>query len=451
MNNNHPDETLLEAIHQLLEHGKPSNDDLLNDLAQCHPPIRAEFKQNLEDRLIAQHRQQNKVNSLTDHSNNLTISTSSATNPIPITLAAAVLMMLLAGLLIININPLAQPAASSAQNQMNLSPEPTFIPLTGFGNVYPVVIALQDIPHGTKLTEELLMITYWPETIAGIEYESTYRESQMLEGLYTQQDIPVWQPILSNMVGTESQVEPTSRIIVPPDYLAISIPLERFESAIDTIVVGDHVDIVGTMLYVDANDIGQNFQQNIWTTPANGEPTFQVTQRLIENAVVVAFHKVNGISTIMLAVLPQDAQVLNWMLEANLPIRLNVAKEELATLRYTDVTLSFDSVQQRADDTLSVGDLVDVIGLTLNQDNPSLAEPQNTVTLTPEALITTQNALVVERIIQGVEVTRIHRIPDETGSYEINTISLRVIQSEAAKLNTYIEEGSPYLVIRQNS
>ncbi len=132
MNENHAhDKDLLEKVERLLHRGQTSGDDLLDSLAATQPQARADFQQTLEDQLVATLQAQQRA--LTQEENMTTHSALAAPKRhrnfrLPVTLAAALAVMLAAISLFASIRPPAQVGFVAQASTDTPFPTPTLVP-----------------------------------------------------------------------------------------------------------------------------------------------------------------------------------------------------------------------------------------------------------------------------------------------------------------------------------
>jgi hypothetical protein len=128
-------------------------------------------------------------------------------------------------------------------------------------------------------------------------------------------------------------IPPESAASVTPDgTVAISVPLDHITSTAFAVQDGSYVDLIATLLFVD---IDEGTQQLVATETPDATP---VTQRVVSNALVVHVGAVPPSETdvITLAVSPQDAVKLTWLVEANIPLTLILAPPDSASLDLPD-------------------------------------------------------------------------------------------------------------------
>lgn len=115
-----------------------------------------------------------------------------------------------------------------------------------------IVIVQQPISRGGVITEEALGTIEYPR-------------DQVVEGLFTDLNAVVGKrakfdldppiPITSGMVvdniGEISEVGSDAALLIPQGMVAVSVPISRFSSVAYGVQVGDHVNVISTMLFVD--------------------------------------------------------------------------------------------------------------------------------------------------------------------------------------------------------
>jgi Flp pilus assembly protein CpaB len=137
----------------------------------------------------------------------------------------------------------------------------------------PVVIALQDLPRGFRLSPEFtsgpspaVAIAYWP---ADSFPENGFQSVEEVENYLVRSDIPRESPILATQLVDDmtdlAQVGSDAALLLPPGLVAISMPLD--ESGVGSVAYGlqpgDFVDVMLTFLFIDVDEIFQSRQPNL--------------------------------------------------------------------------------------------------------------------------------------------------------------------------------------------
>jgi hypothetical protein len=260
MNENHThDKALLREIERRLTEGRPTGDPLLDELAGTLPRADAGFQADLEQRLLARldiAKSSTPEEPARMTANTLSIDTPTRRGPSSLTMAAAVMAVLvIVGLLvfmtripagpepfasgIIGIDQddtppgadesLLQETATETQDELLLqataviatataraADEDTLMPAIS-GPLVPVVITLGEILPGQLVDADALAVTWWPPEIvpAGV-----YGDPHDLIGLYAAGFIAAYQPLTESRlaesledIGRTILLTPT---VVPP-------------------------------------------------------------------------------------------------------------------------------------------------------------------------------------------------------------------------------------------
>lgn len=194
----------------------------------------------------------------------------------------------------------------------------------------PVIMTTQAIQRGTVITEEMLSVVYWPSEIVTDEI---YGRIEAVVGQTTLTDLRPYSPILTEYFAPESEDEGGTEIEAGRVAIAVPIPDDHFFYGFQ---VGDTVSITASFFYVDADEISV-YQ----ITPAPDLPEGIVvpndvtgTSRLSVQE-VIADAKIIGLNTMtapddsimqamVLAVTPQQAIVLTWLLDAQIPLQYRI-------------------------------------------------------------------------------------------------------------------------------
>ena len=186
----------------------------------------------------------------------------------------------------------------------------------------PVVIALQDLPHGSRIERrDLLAVIYWP---ADILPDGSFTDPASVVGYYVTEDIARWQPVLASVLSARNPME-TNSSSLPPGTVAVAVPLDLIESIAYGVVEGDRVNVIVSFLFVDVDD-----QFQAITATVNPNEARLVTQNIVSSAEVVYIGRMEseggsgGMDVITLAVSPQEAEILTWAIEAGVTIRLEI-------------------------------------------------------------------------------------------------------------------------------
>lgn len=218
----------------------------------------------------------------------------------------------------------------------------------------PVVMALDDIPLGTIITEEMLRVVYWPQDIA-MEYASAnagqwfVTELDSIVGKQSRTYIPALTPISDDWYG--EALDDGAVAILPNDKVAIAIP--NLGGNIQASDIGKSMDIIAAMRFVDADAEGN---------PISGERT--ILSYVVVDAQVLwvgAFPPNEGVfptndiqvetsdsdELVTLAVSPEDATMISWLIEADIPMLVvpHLEGAEVPRVYNTDETGMFQAIE----------------------------------------------------------------------------------------------------------
>lgn len=151
---------------------------------------------------------------------------------------------------------------NNQQVRVQQTPLPTPTPIT----FVELVIAVQEIPRGVRIEPNAVAVIEWPEAGApnfGFEGEAGL---EAVIGQIARTDIFREQPILQNMVtedpSTLANIGSDAAAILPPNRVAVALPMDRITSVAYAIQPGDYVDIIVSMLFVDVDQTFQSKEPN---------------------------------------------------------------------------------------------------------------------------------------------------------------------------------------------
>jgi Flp pilus assembly protein CpaB len=127
--------------------------------------------------------------------------------------------------------------------------------------VFSVVFAAQDIPAGTFITQENITLGPWPTLY---RLEGLVTDPTTVVGLRARLDIKRGEPVFSTQVA-ESLAGMTvagseMALDMAPGKLAIAMPMSRLAGVAFAPQRGDHVAVIGTLLFVD---LDPDFQSSL--------------------------------------------------------------------------------------------------------------------------------------------------------------------------------------------
>lgn len=187
----------------------------------------------------------------------------------------------------------------------------------GFGFT-EVVVAVQNVTRWQEIPRNAVELRSAPSTLSPA---LAYTRLEDVVGEIALHDIFREEVITGQMlIGPIPQSER-----LPNGTVSVSVPVSRINAVPYGLQEADRVDVIATLLFVD---VDENFQQLAATETPDANP---VTQRIVSDAYVVYIGPVpsdNGElsddnrEVIMVAVSPQDAVVLTWLVEARIPLIL---------------------------------------------------------------------------------------------------------------------------------
>lgn len=203
-----------------------------------------------------------------------------------------------------------------------VQPENIYNPTAVPAGLEPVVIALRPISWNSPLTADMLIVTYWP---IGFAPEASFSSIESAVGLFTRRKIDRWDVIVNDDLASESQTNDQAAVaVLPAGMVAVAVPNS---SPTLSVKVGDTVDVIASYLFIDIDPS----PQTPVTPAAEGGETQKprlMTQVIAKDALVIhigAF-PTGGTSSsgdeslITLAVTPDEAVMLQWAVDSQVPI-----------------------------------------------------------------------------------------------------------------------------------
>lgn len=152
--------------------------------------------------------------------------------------------------------PATQPAQGNqvAQQRPTEGPRETPIPTPTPIPFISIVVAIQDIPRGIRITPDAVTLRPVPEQSAPFQAFTSVEE---VIGLIARTDIYREQPVLTNLLVQDfaglAQVGSDVAAILPPTRVAVAVPMDRLTSVAYAIQPGDRVDVMVSMLFIDVD------------------------------------------------------------------------------------------------------------------------------------------------------------------------------------------------------
>ncbi|MCQ3930970.1 MAG: hypothetical protein DPW16_10970 [Chloroflexi bacterium] len=204
------------------------------------------------------------------------------------------------------------------------------MPITPSCDLCPVVMTTQAIQRGTAITEEMLSIVYWPSELVTDEIYGTI---EAVVGQTALTDLRPYTPILTDYFASESEDEGGAEIEVGRVAIAVPIPDDHFFYGFQ---VGDTVSITASFFYVDADEINIDLITPVPDLPEgivvpndnSVDPRLSI-QEVIPDAKIVGLNAMaapddSTMQVMVLAVTPQQAVVLTWLLDAQIPLQYRI-------------------------------------------------------------------------------------------------------------------------------
>lgn len=123
---------------------------------------------------------------------------------------------------------------------------------SGGDSKQPVVVAAQDIPANTRVTADMLQVTYLPAD--QVEADAFSARSHVTDRIVTQ-EIKAGQQVVPSVVSNKAGDSLAFK--VTPGMRAVSVEVQEVVTAGGNIRAGDHVDIVGIFEVCETSDVNQ--------------------------------------------------------------------------------------------------------------------------------------------------------------------------------------------------
>lgn len=253
-----------------------------------------------------------------------------------------------------------------------------------------IVVATQAIRRGSIIPEGAVALIEWPAD--AVPFNSISNIEDVIEKR-ARTDIFVDQPILASMVvdnlSNTAPIDFSAGLVLPEGTVAVALPLDPMSSVAYVLQSGDVVDLLVTLCFADADEEFQWLipsQLNLFSPPdeadldsMNTADCRRITQRVVQNALVVHVGDFPADSIlfeedatptpqprtqppdiITLAVAPEAATILTWMVQANLPMTFVLKETTIGSIPdgQVGVGLGFDRFSASGVDTLQAGDHV---------------------------------------------------------------------------------------------
>lgn len=551
--NENPDSKLIAQIDRRISEGQPSGIPLVDDLASTIPQPRPDFQQQLEDRLSAHYQlpQNGKGElDLVTHTPILDNRPQKKWAFIPLTLAAAMLAVVIIGSIILSPNRGGSQQNLAVVLQATASPAPvvnvvialqnlprgyqfpgTIDELAGIAGYYPwpesaiapgmlredqqglerllgqelsndvfreqplisnlfvgglgenvpmyrnflpgvaitvvplvnVVVPLQDLPRGYQFPTDIAdldnIVDYMtlPESAISLDaLREDHNGLQQLSGRILKTEVYRQQPILQSLLADDvtqlTDLGNMTNFGIPPGQASVLLPVSISEVIASGIRERDTVDLVVSMLFVDADETFQTVQppgevmdalgsMDVSPPCPSAEPC-TVTQTVVQNAMILNIEEGPTDMMVTLIVSPEDMIAINWLLEANLPYILRRTIPESAQLpSYPGVIpdgmwlseIPLEQIQSVAFNTQE-GDLVDITFSFLWQG----VQPEMSNTLLPE-----NGRVFTTTILQSA---KIYKLGESIGGDKKDILTLLLTEEDMALLSSLLKTTVPFAI-----
>jgi len=122
-----------------------------------------------------------------------------------------------------------------------------------------ILVAVQNIPRGSEITEDAVEFRDWP---ANNVPPDVIADKAELIGKVAKTDIFQGQPIVRSML-TEIVAGSEAAFLIPEGKVAVAFPITRFSSVGYGIQAGDHVDVLLSARFIDREEEKQAARDTI--------------------------------------------------------------------------------------------------------------------------------------------------------------------------------------------
>lgn len=256
------------------------------------------------------------------------------------------------------------------------------------------LIALRDIELNEVITDEMVTTvqydfedTNWfmDEDNPGAIY---FNNEATVIGQRASTFIPYHQPIHSNNITESQNCEDSVLACAILDESSVLMGLNITDRTALTLPLGTRVDVIAALQYID---IGDESQAIVDTSdlPLDIVPSITI-DTIVSNAILLNAEDIGDTITVTIALSPQDAMVLEYILEAGLPLRfaphIEQSEQTNQSLRFspdypqtTDglAIISIPLEQVNTDNVVNIGDTFDIqFSILPDAEDLILATPQ---------------------------------------------------------------------------
>ncbi len=172
----------------------------------------------------------------------------------------------------------------------------------------PVIVALQDIPLRTVIEEDMVAVRDMPVDFVPSDAAVDLND---VVGKMALTDIKEGEVVLLSRVETPTNITRDIALTIPEGQVVIALPAQDLLSRVGMIKPGDRVDIMFSLLFGDGPDktVTINALQNVTIQAVVVSPTLEAG---VEEGAPMSTRE----AAILVAVDPQDALVLKYLLDA---------------------------------------------------------------------------------------------------------------------------------------
>lgn len=151
------------------------------------------------------------------------------------------------------------------------TPEPTPVPL----ELIEVVIAVQDIPRGLPIAENMIAVVTMPEQYAPV---SSFTTASAVIGKIARTDIAREEIIIQGKLvddlvelANSGNIGSDAAAVLPANRVLVAVPMDRLTSVAYAIQPGDRVDVIASLLFVNVDETFQSLEPNAFSIIGVGE------------------------------------------------------------------------------------------------------------------------------------------------------------------------------------
>ncbi|MFZ0548650.1 MAG: SAF domain-containing protein, partial [Candidatus Promineifilaceae bacterium] len=153
---------------------------------------------------------------------------------------------------------------TQSPGQENTGPVPTATPEVQF---VPVVVAVIDLPVGTRITPDLVRVDLRPDTNVAVAARVTFDDTELVVGQLLKTKVSAGQEIILPMLA----LNPTDLVSIGSDLalyvdqgkVSVAVPIDRYSGAAYAMRPGDLVDVLMSLKLVELDPDFQTARPNV--------------------------------------------------------------------------------------------------------------------------------------------------------------------------------------------